>query len=100
MNREHAGHRFHLLKLAAHCRRPASWGRFRLDSIRPFLSVVRFLALQTICSPRHCREAFRRDRLLAIETYPELAVMDPLERASTWPKTLVRRFTERSANSR
>jgi hypothetical protein len=36
--------------------------------------------LQTICSPRHCREAFRRDRLLAIETNAELAVMDTLER--------------------
>jgi hypothetical protein len=42
---------------------------------------MQFLAVQTISGPRQSREAFRSDRLLAVEAYSKLAVIDALKRS-------------------
>src|ERR1017187_5873766 len=52
--------------------------QFRPDRISRLFCVVHFLAAQTICSPRHSREAFVRDGLLAVEANSELAVFNAL----------------------
>ena len=70
----------------------ASGGQFGLGCFRRLSAVVQFLAPQTVRCPRHRREAFGRDRLLAFEARPKLAILDAFECRIDLPETIILEF--------
>src|ERR1035441_2472890 len=70
----------------------ASRGQFGLDYFRRLSAVVQFLTPQTVRCPRHRREAFGRDRLLAFEARPKLAIVDAFERRIDLPQPPILEF--------